>query len=195
MKVRMLHTHGIRRAWRMQMVLALAFTLISPATAQTTGVTRATREAGFSYERAVQHFPGLVREQLFVRFPLQWQREVSQSYDLKSYLELAAGDMGRDGHDPTLVSVGVQLRLDPTGPRDHIYYLAAFSPTLLTNTTFGRETMGTSLEFTTQLAIGVYLGEGRKMALEFSLRHTSNGGLSKHNPGVNTLGLSTVYHF
>lgn len=177
------------------LVLGSTTVLIMAARAQAGNGVYPGNEAGISYERAVQHFPGLVREQLFMRFPLHWQQDVSSNYTLKSFWEIAVGDMGRDHHDPTLISAGLQLRLDPRNPDNRVYYLAGFSPTLLANTTFGRNTMGTSLEFTTQIAIGVYLGTQRKMALEFSIRHTSNGGLSSHNPGVNTLGIATVYRF
>lgn len=172
--------------------MALAFFVIAGQAADAVPVSN---EAGIRYERAVQHFPGLVREELFLRLPFQWQHDFSKNYVLRSYFELAAGDMGRDHHDPTVISVGAQLRLDPINSDRHIYYFVGFSPTLLANTTFGRTTMGTSLEFTSRLGMGIYLGTQRKMALEFSLSHTSNGGLSKNNPGVNTLGMAAVYRF
>jgi len=175
--------------------LAITVLVFSIPVAHAADGTGSGYEAGISYERAVQHFPGLVREELFLRIPFSWRHDISQDYTLRSYLVVAVGDMGRDGHDPTIISVGGQLRLDPRRPDGRVYYLLGFSPTLLTNTTFGNESLGTSLEFTTQLAVGVYLGETRRAAVELSLQHTSNGGMGSHNPGVNTLGIATVYRF
>ncbi|MDE2346238.1 MAG: acyloxyacyl hydrolase [Gammaproteobacteria bacterium] len=152
-------------------------------------------EIGVAYERAIEHFPGWSREQVIARFPLSWNYDISQTYTLRSYLESSIGYIYGDGEDHTSISMGGGLRLDPNSSARRVYLLLGFSPTLLSDVDFGNKEIGTRLEFSTQLALGIYLDSVRTLAVEFSLRHTSNGGLSQTNPGVNSMGLTVLYRF
>jgi hypothetical protein len=55
--------------------------------------------------------------------------------------------------------------------------------------------MGGNLHFTSSAALGATFGARESVALSLRIQHTSNGGLSSTNPGMDIIGLNFAFDF
>lgn len=109
------------------------------------------------------------------------------------HLELAIGALSTSGEDRAFISLGPVWRL-PVKHRSFFGELG-FSPTLLGGSYLNGRDLGGNFHFTSSVAVGATFG--RRQALSVSLRaqHTSNGGLSNTNPGIDIFGINVAFNF
>jgi len=136
---------------------------------------------GIRVAKSVQKFDDLW--QFGAVYPLRAPRRLHARY-----LELAVGALSTPAETRPYLSLGPVWNL---WPRSQALILEfGFSPTLIGGSTLAGRDLGGNLHFTSSLALGTRFG--REHAYELSLRfqHTSNGGLSSTNPGLDVVGLT-----
>ena len=149
--------------------------------------------------RAENHVPGDYRmleagdkfdgvRQYAVAFKIRPPRRLRSKH-----LELTVGFITSGSADRAFVSFGPVWRL--ASRRETVFVNFGFSPTLISGSEFNGRDLGGNVHFTSSVSIGVSLG--RRQAYSFSLRaqHTSNGGLSSANPGIDMFGLNFAFNF
>lgn len=108
-------------------------------------------------------------------------------------LELAVGTMSTAGESRLFASLGPVWRI-PTGS-DTWFINLGFSPTLIAGSNFNGRDLGGDFHFTSSADVGVTLGANDSFTASFRIQHTSNGGLSDTNPGMDMIGLSFSFDF
>lgn len=109
------------------------------------------------------------------------------------HLELAAGSISSSDSDHAFVSFGPVWRLPFA--RDTAFVDFGFSPTLMSGSDFDGRDLGGILHFTSSVAIGATFGRRRAIAVSLRAQHTSNGGISDTNPGIDMLGINVAVNF
>lgn len=74
--------------------------------------------------------------------------------------------------------------------RDAVYAEFGISPTLLGGSSVNGSDLGGNFHFTSSASIGITFGATSAFALALRIQHTSNGGLSSDNPGMDMVGLN-----
>lgn len=91
------------------------------------------------------------------------------------------------------VSLGPVWRLPINSRR--LFIQLGFSPTLLGGASFHGRNLGGRFHFTSSATVGMTLGARDGLELALRVQHTSNGGLSSTNPGMDMIGLSFAFNF
>lgn len=107
------------------------------------------------------------------------------------YLELALGLIETPDESHTFVSLGPVWQFPLYA--DRISLKLGFSPTLLSGSSFGAHDMGGNFHFTSSASIETSFGDRRAFSVALRIQHTSNGGLSRRNPGMEIVGLNFSY--
>ncbi len=107
------------------------------------------------------------------------------------YLELVVGAITTASETRGFASLGPVWHLPLYGDRVSIKF--GFSPTLLGGSTFNGRDMGGNFHFTSSIAVELAFGLRRAMSIALRVQHTSNGGISSTNPGMDMLGLNFNY--
>ena len=135
---------------------------------------------------AGQKFSGV--RQYAVTFKLRPPRRLRSKY-----LELAVGSISSTTESRAFVSFGPVWRLPFA--RKAAFVDLGFSPTLISGSRFDGRDLGGHLHFTSSVSIGVKFGGRQPIALALRAQHTSNGGLSDTNPGIDMVGLNFTFSF
>jgi hypothetical protein len=109
------------------------------------------------------------------------------------HLELAIGAISTSQETRPFVSFGPVWRLPIN--RRALFVELGFSPTLIGGSSFNGRDMGGNLHFTTSAAVGATFGARESVVLSLRIQHTSNGGLSSTNPGMDMIGLNFAFDF
>ncbi len=107
------------------------------------------------------------------------------------HLELAVGTISTSQETRVFVSLGPVWRL-PINNRLP-YVELGFSPTLLTGSSLNGRDLGGNFHFTSSISIGATFGTRQNISLALRVQHTSNGGLSSTNPGLDMIGLNFAF--
>ncbi len=107
------------------------------------------------------------------------------------YLELALGKLTTPSETHSFVSFGPVWQVPLYS--DRISLKLGFSPTLLSGSRFGDRDMGDNFHFTSSASVEVSFGIRRALSLAVRIQHTSNGGISSTNPGMDVVGLNISY--
>ena len=113
------------------------------------------------------------------------------------HLEFALGSVSSSIEDRPFASFGVVWRLP--GERipfvhERMYVDFGFSPTWLAGSNVNGRNLGGNLHFTSSFSLGTHLDRRRSLDLSFRIQHTSNGGLSGDNPGLDMIGIGLTFH-
>ncbi len=108
------------------------------------------------------------------------------------YLELAIGTISTSQETRPFVSLGPVWRL-PIRSRS-LFVELGFSPTLIAGSSFNGRDLGGNFHFTSSASIGATFGARKNISLALRVQHTSNGGLSSTNPGLDTIGLNFAFN-
>lgn len=108
-------------------------------------------------------------------------------------LELALGSISSPRESSAFVSLGPVWHM-PVAHRS-LFVELGFSPTLISGSSFNGRDLGGHFHFTSSFAIGASFGRFDTVSVSFRAQHTSNGGLSETNPGIDMIGLNVSFNF
>ena len=111
---------------------------------------------------------------------------------LVQYVDLTLGVITAPGDSRPFISLAPVWRAPLFS--DNVAIKFSFDPTLIAGSTFDHRDMGGNLHFTSAVAIEGAFGVRRSITLGLRIQHTSNGGLSSTNPGMDIVGLSFSYN-
>lgn len=109
------------------------------------------------------------------------------------HLELAVGAITSSTADRAFVSFGPVWRLPIADERAFVEF--GISPTLISGSEFNGRDLGGNFHFTSSVSIGATFGRQQNIAVSLRAQHTSNGGLSDTNPGIDMLGINVAFNF
>ena len=109
------------------------------------------------------------------------------------HLELAVGSMSGSSSDRAFLSFGPVWRFPFA--RDTAFVDFGFSPTLISGSDFDGRDLGGSFHFTSSVSVGASFGRRQSIGLSLRAQHTSNGGLSDANPGIDMFGINITLNF
>ncbi len=108
------------------------------------------------------------------------------------HLELAIGAISTSQETRPFVSIGPVWRLPINNRR--LFVELGFSPTLITGSSLSGRDLGGNFHFTSSASIGATFGTRQNISLALRVQHTSNGGLSSTNPGLDMIGLNFAFN-
>jgi len=148
---------------------------------------------GIRYASARQNFDGMSQQALFANFrtPWAWSTWGNTTTSLKFSFE--AGRFARVSENRYFVSLGPNLRLENDAWKVPLFFDLNVSPTVIGGSTYGDDDLGTSLNFSSYIGLGIKLGRTKRHELRLRYQHISNGGIDDTNPGVNMVGLDFVF--
>ncbi len=149
------------------------------------GFRTATADGG-QFERLNQYA-------LFLDFslPISWSPWSDVTADPRLTLELGRFELGDEGRN--FASLGPAIRFTNQRWRLPMFVDVGLSPTIIDGSRFGGRDLGTSLNFTSHVALGMRFGRQNAHALSLRYQHISNGGINHTNPGTNMIGLDLVF--
>ncbi len=106
-------------------------------------------------------------------------------------LELAVGTISTSRDNSLFVSLGPVWRL-PIHSQS-MFVDVGISPTYLSESTFNGRDMGGNFHFTSSATIGAHFGARDAMSVSLRIQHTSNGGISSTNPGMDMVGINFTF--
>lgn len=109
------------------------------------------------------------------------------------HLELAIGAISTSQETRAFVSFGPVWRL-PINSRS-LFVALGFSPTLIAGSSFNGRDLGGNFHFTSSASVGAIFGARENISVALRVQHTSNGGLSNTNPGLDMIGLNFIFNF
>ena len=137
--------------------------------------------SGYRVATAGDKFSGTV--QVAATFKLRSPRRLRANR-----LELAVGTIATSQESKLFVSLGPVWQL-PIANRSMFIELG-FSPTFIDGSSFNQRDMGGHFHFTSFAAVGARFGRRNALSLSLRVQHTSNGGLSSTNPGMDMIGIT-----
>ncbi len=108
------------------------------------------------------------------------------------HLELAIGAISTSQETRPFVSLGPVWSL-PIRSRS-LFVELGFSPTLIAGSSLNGRELGGNFHFTSSASIGTTFGVRENISLALRVQHTSNGGLSSTNPGLDMIGLNFTFN-
>ncbi len=149
------------------------------------GFRTATADGG-QFERLNQYA-------LFLDFslPMSWLPWPDVTADPRITLELGRFELGDEARN--FASLGPAIRFTNQRWRLPMFVDVGLSPTVIDGSRFGGRDLGTSLNFTSHIALGMRFGRQNAHALSLRYQHISNGGINHTNPGTNMIGLDLVF--
>lgn len=138
-------------------------------------------------------FDGLTQQSLFVDFKLPWRWSPWEGVYATPRLTLEVGEFDTDLEDRLFGSFGPALRIDNDRWRIPVFVDLGISPTVIDGSEFGDRNLGSSLNFTSYVALGMRFGRQKDHSVSFRFQHISNGGINSTNPGVDMFGFDFVF--
>jgi len=108
------------------------------------------------------------------------------------HLELAIGAISTPQETKPFVSFGPVWRLPIN--RRLLFVELGFSPTLIAGSSFNGRDPGGNFHFTSSASVGATFGARENISIALRVQHTSNGGLSSTNPGLDMIGLNFAFN-
>lgn len=125
-------------------------------------------------------------------------RQYAVTYDIRPprrlrsrHLELAVGQIASASSDQACISFGPVWRLQIAG--EFAFVDLGFSTTLISGSRFNGRNLGGNVHFTSSISIGATFGRRQSVAVSLRVQHTSNGGLSETNPGIDMIGINVTF--
>lgn len=109
------------------------------------------------------------------------------------HLELAAGQMVSKTSDRSFVSVGPVWRAPIAD--ESVFIDFGLNWTFVSGSELNDRDLGGNVHFTSSVAVGMAFGRKRSVVVSLRAQHTSNGGLSRTNPGIDMIGINLAFHF
>ncbi len=103
-------------------------------------------------------------------------------------MELVVGTIATSQESELFVSLGPVWQL-PIRNRS-MFFEWGISPTYIGGSSFNQRDMGGNFHFTSFAAVGARFGKRNALSLSLRVQHTSNGGLSSTNPGMDMIGIT-----
>ena len=128
--------------------------------------------------------------EVYGTYSLPWRWESESKWVLGSFTGLNLGYLNSDG-DSFVGSVGLGAYLKTPGKS--FVLSAGVYPTYLSESEFGDDDFGGSLQFTS--AVGLNYNFLESWTLGYRFQHMSNGGAEDENPGLNLHMLEIGYRF
>ena len=107
-------------------------------------------------------------------------------------MELVVGTIATSQESRLFVSLGPVWQL-PIVNRSMFFELG-ISPTYIGGSSFNQRDMGGNFHFTSFAAVGANFGKRDALSLSLRVQHTSNGGLSRTNPGMDMIGINLAFN-
>ncbi len=107
-------------------------------------------------------------------------------------MELVVGTIATSQESRLFVSLGPVWHL-PIANRSMFFELG-ISPTFIGGSSFNQRDMGGNFHFTSFAAVGARFGKRNALSLSLRVQHTSNGGLSSTNPGMDMIGITVGFN-
>ena len=107
-------------------------------------------------------------------------------------MELVVGTIATSQESRLFVSLGPVWQL-PIVNRSMFFELD-ISPTFIGGSSFNQRDMGGNFHFTSFAAVGARFGKRDALSLSLRVQHTSNGGLSRTNPGMDMIGINLAFN-
>ncbi len=145
-------------------------------------------EFGVRYAVARGGFDGLTQQAFFVDFKLPRSWRAWKDVTVAPRLTVEAGRFKSGSNHRAFASFGPSIRFTSDAPRVPRFVDIGISPTIIDGSKYGDEDFGTSLNFTTHVALGLRFGRTKNQILKFRYQHISNGGINNDNPGVDMIG-------
>jgi hypothetical protein len=108
------------------------------------------------------------------------------------HLELAIGAISTSQEIRPFVSFGPVWRLPLKSQALFVEF--GFSPTLIFGSSFNGRDLGGNFHFTSSASVGATFGTRENFSVALRVQHTSNGGLSGTNPGLDMIGLNFTFN-
>jgi len=134
-------------------------------------------------------FGDLTQQAAYIDFRLPWYFVTAGGLHISPRLTLEGGRFENGGDDRLFASLGPAVRLSNPRWRLPLVLDAGISPTFIDGSEYDGREFGTSINFTSHLALGLELGERNRYRIDLRFQHISNGGLNDDNPGVNMFGI------
>lgn len=109
------------------------------------------------------------------------------------HLELAVGQIASASSDQAFISFGPVWRRPIAG--EFAFVDLGFSTTLISGSKLNGRNLGGNVHFTSSISIGATFGRRQSVAVSLRVQHTSNGGLSETNPGIDMIGINVTFNF
>lgn len=103
-------------------------------------------------------------------------------------LELAIGTVSTPSETRPFLSLGPVWRVPLID--ESLFVDFGFSPTFIAGSSLNGRNMGGNFHFTSSASLGASFDAHQAFSLSLRIQHTSNGGLSDTNPGLDMIGLS-----
>ena len=107
-------------------------------------------------------------------------------------MELAIGAISTGQENRMFAAFGPVWRL-PIRSRS-LFLEFGISPTLIGGSSLSGRDMGGNFHFTSSAAIGAVFGASDSVSLSLRIRHSSHGGLSSTNPGMDMIGIHVPFN-
>lgn len=146
-------------------------------------------EIGVRYATARGGFDGLTQQAVFATFRLPRVWSIGKATAVIPRIMVEAGRFELGSQHRAFASFGPTLRFASDGLQVPLFIDAGFSPTVIDGSIYDGKDFGTSLNFTSHIALGARLGRSNSQLLRLRFQHISNGGINDDNPGVNMIGL------
>lgn len=149
--------------------------------------------AGIRTSSARSNFSGLSQQGLFADFLTPWAWSTWGGTNTSLRLSFEAGRFLTASETRYFVSLGPSIRIVNDRWRAPLFIDLGLTPTVIGGSTYGDQDLGTSLNFTSHIGLGIKLGRTRQQEIRLRYQHISNGGLGDVNPGVDMIGLDFVF--
>jgi hypothetical protein len=161
---------------------------LATSRAQEIKLESAGTRVGFYTDGANAHFSEV---DATANWNLPWKWELGSSWRLQSRFDVSVGWLGQSSANAAIGTVGPTLiALLKTFP---LTIETGLSPTILSRTDFPSKDFGDLFQFTSHVGFGFDISSRVRVGYRF--QHMSNGGLSRHNPGLNLHMLGVNYLF
>ena len=148
---------------------------------------------GIRYASARSNFEGLSQQALFADFRTPWAWSTWGETTTSLRLSFEAGRFLRESENRYFASLGPSVRIASDRWKAPLFLDLGLSPTVIGGSNYGDEDLGTTLNFTSYIGIGMKFGRTKRHEVRLRYQHISNGGLDEVNPGVNMIGLDFVF--
>lgn len=138
-------------------------------------------------------FDNLNQYALFLDFslPASWSPWRNVTADPRLTFEIGEFQDGSEGRG--FVSLGPAVRFTNQRWRVPMFVDFGLSPTAIDGSRFEGRDLGTSLNFTSHIALGARFGKHNSHTVSLRYQHISNGGINNTNPGTNMIGLDFAF--
>jgi hypothetical protein len=127
----------------------------------------------------------------FVDWNLPWTGHFGTNWILQPRLDASAGWLGGNDTQGGVFTAGALVAFG--NAHFPVWIEGGSGPTVLTRSVFGSKDMGELFQFTSH--IGLYWDFLSHFRLGYRYQHTSDAGLSDHNPGLNMQLVTLSYRF